>query len=84
MHILKLVEAGESLAVVLPQDVLERLKLSDGDEVLLEETDGGFSLVKPMRPEQNAGAQLIFASLGNCSKTTCWMNSVQRPQSNHQ
>ncbi|MFW2358112.1 AbrB/MazE/SpoVT family DNA-binding domain-containing protein [Hydrogenophaga sp.] len=56
MHILKLIEAGESLAVVLPQDVLERLKLGDGDEVLLEETDGGFSLLKPMRPEQNAGA----------------------------
>lgn len=41
MHTLRLIPIGTSLGVVLPQSVLERLKLGHGDALyLIEATDG--------------------------------------------
>ncbi len=44
MHTLRLVPIGRSLAVVLPQSALDRLKLGRGDAVYLVETPDGMRL----------------------------------------
>ena len=54
MHTLRLVPIGASLGVVLPQSVLERLKLGRGDAVYLIEGPEGLRLVShnPAQGEQ--------------------------------
>lgn len=44
MQALKLIPVGDSLAVVLPKDLLERLKLAEGGTVFLTETPEGVQL----------------------------------------
>ena len=44
MQALKLTPIGDSLAVILPLDVLERLKLKPGDTVFLNDIPEGFQL----------------------------------------
>jgi putative addiction module antidote len=44
MHTLKLISVGDSLAVVLPRDLLERFKLEEGDKLFIDETQEDFSL----------------------------------------
>lgn len=44
MHILKLIQIGNSVGVVLPKEALARLKLSKGETVFLTETPEGYTL----------------------------------------
>ena len=44
MFILELIEVGDSLGVVLPNEALARLKLEKGDTVFLTDAPGGFRL----------------------------------------
>ncbi|HHN66854.1 MAG TPA: AbrB/MazE/SpoVT family DNA-binding domain-containing protein [Thermopetrobacter sp.] len=50
MHKLKLVRVGNSTAVVLPKEVLHRLRAERGDVLYLTETPDGYRLV-PHDPE---------------------------------
>ena len=49
MHALKLTQIGNSVGVILPKDVLARLKLEKGDTVYVTETPDGFALT-PLDP----------------------------------
>jgi len=49
MHALKLTQIGNSVGVVLPKDVLARLKLEKGDTVFITETPDGYA-VTPYDP----------------------------------
>lgn len=44
MYTLKLTQIGNSVGVVLPREVLSRLKLSKGESVFLTETPNGYAL----------------------------------------
>jgi putative addiction module antidote len=44
MHTLKLVQIGNSVGVVLPKDVLARLKLEKGESVFLTDTPYGVAI----------------------------------------
>lgn len=44
MHTLKLTQIGNSVGVILPKEVLARLKLEKGDTVYVTETPDGFAL----------------------------------------
>ncbi len=44
MHTLKLVQIGNSVGVVLPKEVLARLKLEKGETVFLTDTPYGVAL----------------------------------------
>ena len=44
MHILKLTQIGNSIGVILPKDVLARLKLGKGDVLHVTETPDGLAL----------------------------------------
>lgn len=50
MHRLKLTAIGNSAGVVLPREVLARLKVEKGDSVFLTESPDGFRLT-PYDPE---------------------------------
>ena len=49
MHALKLTQIGNSVGVILPKDVLTRLKLGRGDTVYVTDTPDGFALT-PLDP----------------------------------
>ena len=49
MHALKLRQIGNSVGVILPKEVLARLKLEKGDTVYVTETPDGFALT-PLDP----------------------------------
>ena len=49
MHALKLTQIGNSLGLILPKDVLARLKLEKGDTVFVTETPNGVA-VTPYDP----------------------------------
>ena len=49
MHALKLTQIGNSVGVILPKEVLARLKLEKGDTVYVTETPDGFALT-PLDP----------------------------------
>lgn len=49
MHTLKLTQIGNSLGVILPKEVLARLRLAKGDRVFVSETSEGV-LVTPYDP----------------------------------
>ncbi len=44
MQALKLTQIGNSVGVILPKEVLARLKLAKGDSVYLTDTPGGIAL----------------------------------------
>ena len=44
MHMLKLTQIGNSIGVILPKEVLARLKLGKGESVFLMETPDGYAL----------------------------------------
>ncbi len=44
MHTLKLTQIGNSVGVILPKEVLARLKVEKGDLVFVTETPNGISL----------------------------------------
>ncbi|MGH6639326.1 MAG: AbrB/MazE/SpoVT family DNA-binding domain-containing protein [Polaromonas sp.] len=44
MHILKLTQIDNSIGVILPREVLERLKLEKGESLFLTETPDGYAI----------------------------------------
>jgi putative addiction module antidote len=44
MHMLKLTQIGNSVGVILPREVLGRLRLGKGESVFLTETPDGYVL----------------------------------------
>jgi putative addiction module antidote len=44
MHVLKLTQIGNSVGVILPKEILSRLKLEKGASVFVTETPGGYVL----------------------------------------
>lgn len=50
MHTLKLTQIGNSVGVILPKEVLAKLKLEKGQTVFVTETSEGFVLT-PYDPE---------------------------------
>lgn len=44
MHTLKLTQIGNSIGVILPREVLARLKLEKGESVFLMETPDGYAI----------------------------------------
>lgn len=62
MHSLKLTQIGNSVGVILPKEVLARLKLEKGDTVFVTETPDGLTLTPydPFIEEQLAlGRELM-------------------------
>jgi putative addiction module antidote len=53
MTALKLTQIGNSVGVILPKEVLARLKLEKGDTVFVTESAGGINLT-PYSPEFEA------------------------------
>jgi putative addiction module antidote len=49
MHTLKLTQIGNSIGVILPREVLGRLKLEKGESVFLMETPDGY-VITPYDP----------------------------------
>jgi putative addiction module antidote len=50
MHALKLTQIGNSVGVILPKELLARLKLEKGDTVFITESPDGLC-VTPFNPE---------------------------------
>lgn len=50
MHALKLTQIGNSVGLILPKEVLARLKLEKGDTVFITESPEGYSIT-PHDPE---------------------------------
>lgn len=50
MRTLKLTAVGKATAVVLPQDILQRLRVEEGDTIFALETANGIELT-PYNPE---------------------------------
>ena len=44
MRVLKLTQIGNSVGVILPKEVISRLKLSKGETVFLTETPDGYAI----------------------------------------
>ena len=62
MHVLKLTRIGNSVGVILPKEVLARLKVEKGDGLFLTETPDGY-VVTPHDPAfetQMKAAQAIM------------------------
>ncbi|MBI3094889.1 MAG: AbrB/MazE/SpoVT family DNA-binding domain-containing protein [Rhodocyclales bacterium] len=49
MHVLKLIQIGNSVGVILPKEVLANLKLEKGESIFLTETPEGY-VVTPYDP----------------------------------
>lgn len=62
MHALKLTHIGSEVGVILPKEVMERLKLKNGDTLFLTELPDGLRLTAhdPAIDEQMAAAQKIM------------------------
>lgn len=62
MHTLKLTQIGDAIGVILPREVLERLKLEKGESVFLTETPDGYAITphNPALDEQiQAGREFM-------------------------
>lgn len=44
MHTLKLTQIGNSMGVILPKEVIARLKLEKGDSLFITETPDGYAI----------------------------------------
>lgn len=62
MHMLKLTQIGNSVGVILPKEVLARLKLEKGDSVFITETPDGYAITPhdPVFEEQMAAARELM------------------------
>lgn len=62
MHMLKLTQIGNSVGVILPKEVLARLKLEKGDTVFITETPDGYAITPhdPAFETQMAAARDIM------------------------
>ncbi len=53
MHTLKLSQIGNSIGVILPKEVLTRLKVEKGDTIFITETPDGYAIT-PHDPDFEA------------------------------
>lgn len=53
MHTLKLTQIGNSIGVILPKEVIARLKLEKGDAIFITETPEGYAIT-PHDPKVEA------------------------------
>lgn len=62
MHALKLTQIGNSVGLILPKDVLARLKLEKGDTVFVTETPEGVAITPydPQFADQMDAARAIM------------------------
>jgi putative addiction module antidote len=62
MHALKLTQIGNSVGVILPKEVLARLKLEKGDTLYLTESPDGMRITPhdPVFEDQMAAARNIM------------------------
>ena len=62
MYTLKLIEMGDDLGVIFPDDLLVRLQIKQGDELYLTETPDGFRITthNPEFEEQMQVARAIM------------------------
>ena len=62
MHTLKLTQIGNSVGLILPKEILARLKLEKGDSIFVTETPDGFNIIAhdPAFEEQMKAAQKIM------------------------
>jgi putative addiction module antidote len=62
MHALKLTQIGNSVGLILPKEVLARLKLEKGDTVFVTETPEGVAVTPydPQFAEQMGAASAIM------------------------
>lgn len=59
MHTLKLTQIGNSIGVILPKEVIARLKLEKGDTIFITETPEGYAITPydPALDEQLAAGR---------------------------
>ena len=64
MHQLKLTQIGNSVGVILPKDMLARMKVEKGDTVFITETPGGYAITPhdPAFETQMEAARKIMKS----------------------
>jgi putative addiction module antidote len=64
MHALKLTQIGNSVGVILPKEMLTRLKLEKGDTLYVTDCPGGVRLtpIDPVFEEQMALARGVMKS----------------------
>jgi putative addiction module antidote len=67
MHNLKLTQIGNSVGVILPKEVLARLKVEKGDTLHLTDTPGGIALTAhdPVFEAQMSAAREIMRKRRN-------------------
>ena len=62
MRTLELTQVGDSVGIVLPEEVLTRLKLKKGAKVLVKETSEGIALTRydeELEAQLSAGRELM-------------------------
>jgi putative addiction module antidote len=62
MHVLKLIQIGNSIGVILPKEILANLKLGKGESLFLTETPEGYVVTPndPVFEQQMSEAQRIM------------------------
>jgi putative addiction module antidote len=67
MHTLKLTQIGNSVGVILPKEILARLKVEKGDSIFVTETPEGLAITAhdPAFEEQMRAAQKIMKKRRN-------------------
>ena len=59
MPILRVLEIDGSLAMVLPGEVIERLHVTKGDEILLTETPDGYEISSEISRQLKIGREIM-------------------------
>jgi putative addiction module antidote len=67
MHILKLTQIGNSVGVILPKEVLARLRAEKGDSIYITETPDGYAVTPhdPAFENQKVEARRIMKKRRN-------------------
>jgi putative addiction module antidote len=61
---LKVRKFGNSLGVVLPKEVIQRLQTAEGEHLLLVEAPGGTYSIAPHETQEEVDKQMKIAELG--------------------
>lgn len=59
MQTLELIEIGDELGIILPDEVLAKLNVGLGDEIYLTEIDNGFTLTNAFETQPKIGRELM-------------------------
>ena len=71
MQTLKLIEIGDELGIILPDEVLAKLNVGLGDEIYLTEIGNGFILTNEFESQLTIGREFMkeyYAVLRNLAK----------------